>query len=148
MNPNYMQNFPMMMPFNFYQNLSGMSNFNPMCNMWNMNPFGQLAQINIMNQNMNMPNLQGGNSKPKSEPITLIFKKIKKESIFTIETSSDESMSSVVSKYIEKSGDNNVNRYFHNGKIITQALTIKGNGLKNNDLILVVRLTHSELEAL
>ena len=56
-------------------------------------------------------------------------------------------MASVVSN-IEKSGDNNVNRFFHNGKIINQALTIKGNGLKNNDLILVVRLTHSELEAL
>ena len=140
MNPNYMKNFPMMMPFNF-------NNFNPMCNMWNMNPFGQLAQMNIMNQNMNMANLQGGNSKPKSEPITLIFKKIKMDSIFTIGTSSDEPMASVVSN-IEKSVDNNFNRFFNNGKIINQALTIKGNGLKNNDLILVVRLTHSELEAL
>ena len=145
MNPNYMQNNPMMMPSNFNQNLNGMCNFNPM---WNMNPFWQMAQFDILRQNINMPNIQGGNSKPKSEPITLIFKKKKSDSIFIIETSSDESMSSVVTKYIEKSGDNNVNRYISHGRIIPQIFTIEENGLKNNDLIEVVRLKYSELMAL
>ena len=145
MNPYSIQNIPMMVPSNFYQNLNGMNYFNPFLN---MNPFGQFAQFNILNQNMDMPNIQGGNSKPKSEPITLFFKKKNKQKIFTIETSSDEKMASVVNKYIEKSGDNNVNRYFYNGRIISQVFTIKESGLKNNDLIEVVRLTKSELEAL
>ena len=145
MNPYSIQNIPMMVPSNFYQNLNGMNYFNPFLN---MNPFGQFAQFNILNQNMDMPNIQGGNSKPKSEPITLFFKKKNKQKIFTIETSSDERMASVVNKYIEKSGDDNVNRYFYNGKIISQVFTIKESGLKNNDLIEVVRLTKSELEAL
>ena len=148
MNPNYMQNNPMMMPFNFNQNLYGMCNFNPM---WNMNPFWQMAQkaqFEILRQNINMPNIQGGNSKPKSEPITLFFKKKNKQSIYTIKTSSDESMASVESKYIEISGDNNVNRFFYHGKKINEILTIEENGLKNNDLIEVVRLKQSELEAL
>ena len=147
MNPNYMQNNPMMMPFNFNQNLYGMCNFNPM---WNMNPFWQMAQkaqFEILRQNINMPNIQGGNSKPKSESITLIFIKKNKQNIF-IETSLDESMASVVSKYIEISGDNNVNRFYNHGKKITEILTIKENGLKNKDLIEVVRLKQSELEAL
>ena len=145
MNPYSMQNIPMIVPSNFYQILNGMNNFNPFLN---MNPFGQFAQFNILNQNMDMPNIQGGNSKPKSEPITLFFKKKNKQKIFTIETSSDEKMASVVNKYIEKSGDDNVNRYFYNGRIISQVFTIKESGLKNNDLIEVVRLTKSELEAL
>ena len=146
MNPYYnMQNVPMIMSFNFNKNLYGMNNFNPM---WNMNPFWQMAQFDILRQNINIPNIQGGNSKPKSEPITLIFKKKKSDSIFIIETSSDESMSSVVTKYIEKSGDNNVNRYISHGRIIPQIFTIEENGLKNNDLIEVVRLKQSELEAL
>ena len=145
MNPNYMQNNPMMMPSNFNQNLNGMCNFNPM---WNMNPFWQMAQFDILRQNINIPNIQGGNSKPKSEPITLIFKKKNKQSIYTIETSSDEPMASVVSKYIEISGDNNVNRFYNHGKKITEILTIKENGLKNNNIIEVVRLKQSELEAL
>ena len=145
MNPYSIQNIPMMVPSNFYQNLNGMNYFNPFLN---MNPFGQFAQFNILNQNMDMPNIQGGNSKPKAEPITLFFKKKNKQKIFTIETSSDEKMASVVNKYIEKSGDDNVNRYFYNGRIISQVFTIKESGLKNNDLIEVVRLTKSELEAL
>ena len=145
MNPNYMQNNPMMMPSNFNQNLNGMCNFNPM---WNMNPFWQMAQFNLLRQNIDIPNIQGGNSKPKSEPITLIFKKKNKQSIYTIETSSDEPMASVVSKYIEISGDSNVNRFFYHGKRIPEILTIKESGLKNNDLIEVVRLKQSELEAL
>ena len=57
-------------------------------------------------------------------------------------------MASVESKYIEISGDNNVNRFFYYGKIINEILTIEENGLKNNDLIEVVRLKQSELEAL
>ena len=145
MNPNYMQNNPMMMPFNFNQNLYGMSNFNPM---WNMNPFWQMAQFNLLRQNIDIPNIQGGNSKPKSEPITLLFKKRNNQNIFTIETSSDEKMASVVSRYFEISGDNNVNRFFYNGKRIPEILTIKESGLKNNDLIEVVNLKQSELEAL
>ena len=146
MNPFYnMQNMPMIMPFNFNKNLYGMNNFNPM---WNMNPFGLLDQMNIMKQNMGMLNIQGGNSKPKSEPITLIFKKKKTDRIFIIETSSDESMSSVVSKYIEKSGDTYVNRFISNGRIIPQIFTIEENGLKNNDIIEVIRLKYPELEAL
>ena len=93
MNPYYnMQNVPMIMPFNFNKNLYGMNNFNPM---WNMNPFGLLDQMNIMKQNMGMLNIQGGNSKPKSESITLIFIKKNKQNIF-IETSLDESMASEV----------------------------------------------------
>ena len=145
MNPNFMQNNPMMMPFYFNQNLYGMNNFNPM---WNMNQLGQFDQFNIMNQNMNMLNIQGGNSKPKSEPITLIFKNKRKQKELIIETSSDESMASVVTKYIEKSGDNNVNRFIKNGCVIHQTFTIKENGLKNNDVIEVERLKRSELEAL
>ena len=145
MNPNYMQNNPMMMPSNFNQNLYGMSNFNPM---WNMNPFWQMAQFNLLRQNIDIPNIQGGNSKPKSEPITLLFKKRNNQNIFTIEISSDEKMASVVSRYIEISGDNNVNRFFYHGKRIPEILTIKESGLKNNDLIEVVRLKQSELEAL
>ena len=145
MNPNYMQNNPMMMPSNFNQNLYGMSNFNPM---WNMNPFWQMVQFNLLRQNIDIPNIQGGNSKPKSEPITLLFKKRNNQNIFTIETSSDEKMASVVSRYIEISGDNNVNRFFYHGKRIPEILTIKESGLKNNDLIEVVRLKQSELEAL
>jgi len=145
MNPNFIQNNPMMMPFYFNQNLYGMNNFNPM---WNMNLLGQFDQYNIMNQNMNMLNIQGGNSKPKSEPITLIFKNKRKQKEFIIETSSDESMASVVTKYIEKSGDNNVNRFIKNGCVIYQTFTIKENGLKNNDVIEVERLKRSELEAL
>ena len=145
MNPNYMPNNPMMMPSNFNQNLYGMSNFNPM---WNMNPFWQMAQFNLLRQNIDIPNIQGGNSKPKSEPITLLFKKRNNQNIFTIETSSDEKMASVVSRYIEISGDNNVNRFFYHGKRIPEILTIKESGLKNNDLIEVVRLKQSELEAL
>ena len=148
MNPNFLQNNPMMMPFNFNQNLYGMRNFNPM---WNMNPFWQMAQkaqFEILKQNINLPNIQGGNSKPKSEPITIIFKKKNTQNIYTIETSLDESMASVVSKYIEISGDNNVNRFYNHGKKITEILTIKENGLKNNNIIEVVRLKQSELEAL
>ena len=145
MNPNFIQNNPMMMPFYFNQNLYGMNNYNPM---WNMNLLGQFDQFNIMNQNMNMLNIQGGNSKPKSEPITLIFKNKRKQKEFIIETSSDESMASVVTKYIEKSGDNNVNRFIKNGYVIYQTFTIKENGLKNNDVIEVERLKRSELEAL
>ena len=119
-------------PSNFNQNLFGMSNFNPM---WNMNLFWQMAQFNILRQNINMPNIQGGNSKPKSEPITLYFKKKNKQNIFSIETSFDEPMASVVNKYIEISGDNNVNRFFYRGKNITQTLTIGEIGLKNDDLM-------------
>ena len=72
MNPYNMQNNQMMMQFNFNQNIYGMNNLNPI---WNMN---LLEQFNILNQKMSLLDIQGGNSKPKSEPITLIFKRRKK----------------------------------------------------------------------
>ena len=54
-----------------------------------------------------------------------------------IQTRPEEYMSSVINKYINKSGDNNINLYLYNGKRVVQSLTVAELGIMDGTEIYV-----------
>ena len=114
MNMNNMDMNQMMMNFNNYMN-NNMNN-------------------NIMNNNMGIINPQ--NQQNNENVVNLIFKT--KMSKYTIKTNYNETLGSVISKYLDMTRDNNINLYIHNGKKLNESLTVGEAGLLDGAYIYVV----------
>ena len=151
-----MMNMNQLAGWNF--NMNQQAQFNQMINsnplfimLWNQmlqnmnNPqFMPNNNMNTFNNNQNMmmqggaPNLQfqqqnnfnNMNNGPKiPNQINLTFSDTIGSRRVVIQTEPNEYMSSVINKYIKKSGDYNVNIYILNGKRISQSLTVAEQGL-------------------
>ena len=131
----FMQNFQMFLQQNpGMMNMmnSGMMN-NP--SMMGMNP-GMMAMNNpsmmamnpgMFGQQQNIPGLKNIYFKHKYLQISIM-----------IQATDNESIASVINKYINKSGDNHINIYIFNGKKLNETLTVAEQGLINNCPIEVV----------
>ena len=56
-------------------------------------------------------------------------------------TNYNESLGSVISKYMDLTHDYSVNMYIHNGKKLNESLTVGEAGLLDGVIIFVVRVT-------
>ena len=112
-----------------------MINSNPMyLMMWNQILFNmQKMQVNnpIFPPGGNPNNGQGNTYRININFLTADGRKI------VIQTEPNELMSTVINKYINKSGDNNINLYLYNGKRIVQSLTVAELGLTDGIEIFV-----------
>ena len=119
MNMNNMDMNQMMMNFNNFVN----NNSNNNNNMFNNNNMGINNQQNQQNNN---------------NTITLIF--TTKQATYTIMTNYNETLGSVISKYIDMTHDYSINLYIHNSKKLNESLTVGEAGLLNSSVIYVVKV--------
>ena len=136
-NPQYMMNNQGLMGMN----MLGMNNPNMMgMNMMALNNPNMIGMNNIFfqqNQQFQQPNDNFGS-------VNLVFKNRVNDYSFTIQANINDSVGSVINKYINKSGDNHVNLYIYNGKKLNEALTLAESGIVNNCPIEVVELDELE----
>ena len=165
MNMNNMDQNQMMLMMNMMQNNNNMNNMN-MNNMNNMNMNNMNMmnnQFNNMNMNnmdqnqlmymmnMFMQNMNANNGNPNNfmnnqntvqtddnnaNTINLFF--CKEQRTYNILTNYNETLGTVISKYISQTQDNNVNMYITNGKKINESLTVGEAGLIGGSTINVV----------
>ena len=126
MNPQmnmYPQNFQMYNQFN---------------NQMNMNPMG--FQMNQQQMNSGIMGNKNINSYPNMNNIlvNLFFVKNNSANGVNILANINESFSSVLNKYINKSGDCNPNKFFYNNRQINESLSVFQNGINTDSLIQVV----------
>ena len=131
MNPGMMGMNPGMMGMN--PNMMGMMNPG-MMGMMNPGMMGMNPGMMGMNPGMTDNNQQTNNS----HFITLVFKHRTLITNITIQADYNETLGSVINKYINKSGDIHPNLYINNGKKINESLTVGEAGLINNAVIDVV----------
>ena len=125
MNMNNMDRNQMMMNFNnFVNNNNNNNNNNINNNIFNNNNMGMNNQQNQQNNNNNI--------------ITLIF--TTKQATYTIMTNYNETLGSVISKYIDMTHDYSINLYIHNSKKLNESLTVGEAGLLNSAVIYVVKV--------
>ena len=89
----------------------------------------QMMQGNGQNMAFNMNNMNNfnnGQTAPNQINIAFVDNTDRK---CVVQTTPNEYMSSVINKYINKSGDNNINLYLYNGKRVVQSLTVAELGL-------------------
>ena len=79
-----------------------------------------------------------------SSLINLYFKHKTTQNKIIIQTTFNESLASVVNKYITKSGDNHVNLYLNNGKKLNETLSVGEAGLIDYSIIDVVAIEELE----
>ena len=118
---------PMMLMM-WNQMLQNMQNQNMFNNQFVQNN-NQMMQGNCQNMAFNMNNMNNfnnGQTAPNQINIAFVDGNNRK---CMIQTTANEPMSSVINKYINKSGDNNINLYLFNGKRIVQSLTVAELGL-------------------
>ena len=118
---------PMMLMM-WNQMLKNMQNQNMFNNQFVQNN-NQMMQGNGQNMAFNMNNMNNfnnGQTAPNQINIAFVDGNNRK---CMIQTTANEPMSSVINKYINKSGDNNINLYLFNGKRIVQSLTVAELGL-------------------
>ena len=139
----FMQNFQMFLQQNpGMMNMmnSGMMN-NP--SMMGMNP-GMMAMNNPSMMAINNPSMMGMNpgmfGQQQNIPglKNIYFKHKYLQISIMIQATDNESIASVINKYINKSGDNHINIYIFNGKKLNETLTVAEQGLINNCPIEVV----------
>ena len=103
-------------------------------NMVNMQPPQNMNNLANMQNFQNMTNYQ----RPNNYQININFMDVNWKKTIII-TNPDEYMSSVINKYINKSGDSNMNNmYLFNGKKVVQSLTVAELGVMDGSEIYVV----------
>jgi len=145
MNMNNMNMYQMMMLYYQFMNNMNMMNQNQNNNMMNMNQmmmnFNNYLK-NINNNNNNIFNNIGGNNQQNQQNnnniITLIF--TTKQATYPIMTNYNETLGTVISKYIDKTHDYSINLYIHNSKKLNESLTVGKAGLLNSAIIYVVKV--------
>ena len=144
-NPNMMgMNNPNMMGMN-NPNMMGMNNMdiNSMKNMLRMWGFNEMMINNFINmfypqyQPFQQPNDNVGS-------VNLIFQNRISPNKIIIQANINEPVTSVINKYINKSGDYHINLYIYNGKKLNESLTLAESGIVNNCNINVVELDELE----
>ena len=115
---------PMMLMM-WNQMLQNMQNQNMFNNQFNQNN-SQMMQQNKQNMAFNMNNFNNGQASPNQINIAFIDNTGRK---VVVQATQEEYMSSVINKYINKSGDNNINLYLFNGKRVVQSLRVAEAGL-------------------
>ena len=158
MNPNYlssqnmmnmqnMMNNPVMMSMFIQwmnnQNMQGMNMDMNMIisNQIMMNMFYQWLNSQNINQNQNQNNTFINNQQPQSNQnnnigaINLMFSKDMKN--YPIVTNYNESLGTVIGKYINLTKDYNINMYIYNGKRLNESLTVGEAGLIGGSVIIV-----------
>ena len=100
------------------------------------------AFINMYFSN-NQPNQQIPQNPQNPQPQiygmkNLVFKHKTTQNTVTIQANDDETLGSVINKYINKSGDNHINLYINNGKKLNESLTVSEAGLIDYCIIDVV----------
>jgi len=123
---------PMMLMM-WNQMLQNMQNQNRFNNQFVQNN-NQMMQGNGQNMAFNMNNFNNNQGNPNQINIAFVDNNNKK---VMIQTTPEEYMSSVINKYINKSGDNNINLYLYNGKRVVQSLTVAELGLMDGTEIYV-----------
>ena len=145
-----MNNYDMMMNFNILMNM--MMNQNQNNNMMNMNNMDRNQMMmnfnNFVNNNSNNNNNMFNNNNMEinnqqnqqnnNNTITLIF--TTKQATYTIMTNYNETLGSVISKYIDMTHDYSINLYIHNSKKLNESLTVGEAGLLNSSVIYVVKV--------
>ena len=134
-NPQFMMNNPNMMGMN-NPNMMGMNN----PNMMGFNNPGMMGMNNMFypqNQQFQQPNDNPG-------AVNLVFQNRINPNKIIIQANINESVSSVINKYISKSGDYHINLYIYNGKKLNESLTLAESGIVNNCNINVVELDELE----
>ena len=124
---------PMMLMM-WNQMLQNMQNQNMFNNQFNQNNT-QMMQGNNQNMAFNMNNFNNGQTSPNQVNIAFIDNTGRK---VVVQATQEEYMSSVINKYINKSGDlNGNNLYIYNGKKIIQSLTVAELGISDGSQIYV-----------
>ena len=80
----------------------------------------------------------------KGNILNLIFMQRQKGIRITIQTNYKESISSLVNKYINKSGDANINIYIVNGRRLDESKTVAQSGLVDNSHVDVISVDDVE----
>ena len=101
------------------------------------------ALLTNFQQNQQQQNQQQQNTN-NSGLKTLVFKHKTNQNSYTIFVNDNETLGSVISKYINKSGDNHINLYISNGKKLNESLTVAEAGLMNYCTIDVVAIDELE----
>ena len=123
-------------------NMNNMNMNNMNMNNMNMNNMDMNQMMmnfnNYMNNNMNnnMGIINPQNPQNNDNVINLIFKT--KISKYTIRTNYNETLGSVISKYLDITHDYSINLYIHNGKKLNEGLTVGEAGLMDGAYIYVV----------
>ena len=136
-----MNNNPMMNMMMQMMNNQNMMNMNPMNN-FDMNQymliFNQLINNfnNFMKNNNNMNNPQPLNNNMMN--LVFIYNSNGKEIKYIIPAEPNDSLSTVIGRYITKSGDSNVNLYIFAGVRLDESLTVREQGLIDGSIIYVV----------
>ena len=120
---------------------------NSVRNMLAMNGFNEVMINNFINANF--PNQQNQEIQPQQNINyaglkTLLFKHKTTQKSVIIHASDNETLGSVINKYINKSGDNHVNLYINNGKKLNESLTVAEAGLLSYTTIEVVAIDELE----
>ena len=122
------------------------------------------ANMNLVNMMIKMMGINGANPnnllniffQPKPQPpipmpqfnnvsrINLIFMNRNQNIRITIHAKYNESIASVVNKYINKSGDANINLYIVNGRRLDESSTVAKSGLINNSYVDVISVDDVE----
>ena len=146
-NPNMMN----MMNNNINMNNQMMTN-QLMQMMMNMNPalFMNLANNMINNQNnFNFQNNQNNNFQTnqnnnfqtnQDEYYINLFFVVGNEYRISVPTIPADSLSSVINKFINKSGNTDINYYLFNGQRLNESLTVSEQGLNDGSEIFVVKI--------
>ena len=133
----------MMNDFNNFVNFMMMNNQNThmMNDMYNLMQNFMIFMNNMNNINNNQPQPQ---TQPQPQPqspddnneINLFFW-TKSNSRINIKARYDEYLGSIITRYINKTHDNNINIFIVNGHKLNETKTVEQNGLMNGAMILV-----------
>ena len=124
----------------FNINIQQIQNMLNMMGLFGANPDNY---INIFNpQRINTPY----NPSPHNSPqyINIIFIQRNQKIRITIQASLNESVASVVNKYINKSGDYKINMYILNGHKLDERLKVIDAGLRDNCYVDVIEIDELE----
>ena len=147
---NQMMNNPMMMNnfMNSFNNMNqmGNNNFNNI-NMANLNNQMMMnLMIQMMNMNpmlfmallQNMMNTQSPTNVNDNNYYINLFFVVENSYRISIAVRPNESLSSAITKFINKSGNTSINYYLFNGKRLSESLTIEQQGLHDGNEIYVI----------
>ena len=133
---------------NIGNNNPGMMNMNnldinTMKNMLRIWGFNEIMINNFINM-FYQQNQQFQQPKNNIASLNLIFQNRINQNRIIIQANINESVASVINKYINKSGDYHINLYIFNGKKLNETLTLAESGITDNCHINVVELDELE----
>ena len=143
MNPGMMGMNPGIMGMN--PGMMGMNNMdiNSIANMLMNMGFNQEMINNFVNMYSQYQQQQESKNNNTGN-INLTFKQKSTQKSVIIITNYNETLGSVIGRYISKTGDNSVNLYICNSKKLNESLTVGEAGLMNYSIIDVVRIDELE----